>query len=189
MSMRLGVVLSILISLSMANRASAETTLGTLTINTADHNIEHRVPDCTLLHFHLPNPDPEGQIFSLEMLRSQSAASGPRVALAGTVNTQGLAKGTFGYRDDNDQQWLPAGEDLDAQQSMTLAIDGKPLPAWVETADRSKSEYVVELLIKTQTPLAAFTNSGLTSIGTATVEYKGQCTLNIPWLPDNLFTQ
>ncbi len=176
------------LSLLLCSWAAAETT-GTLELALAGEITEHPVPDCMLLHFHLPEPDPEGQIFSLEMLRSQSASSGPRIAVAGSVAEDGSAKGTFSYRDDNNVQWLPAGDDLDEMQTIRLRVDGKTLPQWVAAADRSKNEVVVNLEFTTITPLAKITNTGIQAMDPTTAKYSGQCTLNIPWLPQSLLTQ
>jgi len=162
---------------------------GTFNLTSESTKAEHTATDCALTHLPLPEPPPEGQMFQLQMLSGQSAAAGPRVMVAGFVTANGSAHGTFGYRDDQDQQWFPSGEKLDGQQTLTITLDSKPFNKWVAAADRSKGEYLAELEFSTSTPLVIFTNAGIKPAGQTTASYTGQCWITIPWLPEGLYLQ
>ncbi len=143
---------------------------------------EHQVPDCSLIHFHLPKPPPEGQMFQLQMLSS-------RIMVAGFVDTNDEAEGTLTYRDAQDRQWLPGGEDLAEQQELALSLDGQPFNTWIAAADRTQSEYLVDLRFSTTTPLVIFTNTSMQPVGEVTANYQGQCNVSIPWLPEGMDLQ
>jgi hypothetical protein len=184
-------IVALLASLSsvLCCAEEAPTLTGQFVLKAPIGAFEHQVPDCSLIHFHLPKPPPEGQMFQLQMLSSQSAASGSRIMVAGFVAENDEAEGTFAYRDAQDRQWLPGGEDLSEQQALTLTLDGKPFNEWVATADRTQSEYLVDLSFSTTTPLVIFTNTGMQPVGEVTASYQGQCTVSIPWLPEGMNLQ
>lgn len=169
--------------------ADQETLSGDFVLKAPIGAFEHQVPDCSLTHFHLPKPPPEGQMFQLQMLSSQSASAGSRIMLAGFVAANDEAVGTFAYRDAQNRQWLPGADDLDKQQALTLTLDGKPFNQWVAAADRSKIEYQAELSFSTTTPLTILTNKGIQPVGEVTASYQGQCVISIPWLPAGIDLQ
>lgn len=177
-------IAALITSLSSALCCAEElpTLTGQFVLKAPTGAFEHQVPDCSLIHFHLPKPPPEGQMFQLQMLSS-------RIMVAGFVATSDAVEGTFTYRDAQDRQWLPSGEDLAEQQALTLSLDGQPFNTWVAAADRTQSEYLVDLSFSTTTPLAIFTNTGMQPVGKATASYQGQCNISIPWLPEGMDLQ
>lgn len=180
---------TLLFTASLAAAEEATKITGTFNLATKNISEEHQVPDCSLTHLPLPKPPPEGQMFQLQMLSSQSQMVGSRVMVAGFVAADDSVKGTFGYRDAQGQQWLPSGEALDEQQALTLSLDGKPFNQWVAAADRTKGEYLAQLEFSIETPLMIFSETGLKPAGQTTASFQGQCWITIPWLPEGLYLQ
>lgn len=182
-------IVSTLLSSTLGFAAEQATLTGEFVLKAPIGSFEHQVPDCNLTHFHLPKPPPEGQMFQLQMLSSQSASAGSRIMLAGFVAANDEAVGTFAYRDAQNRQWLPGGADLDEQQALTLTLDGQPFNQWVAVADRTKIEYLAELSFTTTTPLTILTDTGMQPVGDVTASYQGQCVVSIPWLPAGIDLQ
>lgn len=180
---------SALLSSTLGFAAEQTTLTGEFVLRAPTGAFEHQVPDCSLTHFHLPKPPPEGQMFQLQMLSSGSAMSGPRIMVAGYVAANDEAAGTFAYRDAQDRQWMPAFDDIDGQQALSLTLDGKPFNQWIAAADRTKIEYLAELSFNTTTPLTILTNTGMQPVGEVTASYQGQCVVSIPWLPAGIDLQ